>query len=170
MNRIAPAAPKVMESTLPGVGKKYVIRLDEGGHIAVIVKPDGERQLYHFLEDEDRPCDVLTLESAEAQQVAMLLGAQLIAAPDHEELQLALGQLDLEWVVLDEGSPLVGKTLLESQLRKRTGASVVAVLRDGEAIANPPIDTRFAVGDTVVIIGTPEQGEAARQALEGDAG
>ncbi|MFN2321709.1 MAG: cation:proton antiporter regulatory subunit [Trueperaceae bacterium] len=169
MNRRPPAVPRVKESTLPGVGKKYVIELEEGGHVAVIVKPDGERQMYHFLEEEDRPCDVLTLESAEAQQVAMLLGTQLIAAPDREELQIALGQLDLEWVKLHEGTPLVGKTLLESQLRKRTGASVVAVLRHGEAIANPPIDTRFEVGDTVVIIGTPEQGEAARRELEGDA-
>jgi TrkA domain protein len=169
MSRLAPATPKVKESTLPGVGKKYVLELEEGGHVAVIVKPDGERQLYHFLEDEDRPCDVLTLDGAEAQQVAMLLGSALVAAPDREELQLALGQLDLEWVKLDEGAPLVGKTLLESQLRKRTGASVVAVLRDGAAIANPPVDTRFEVGDTVVIIGTPEQGDAARRALEGDA-
>lgn len=168
MSRTAPV-PKVKESTLPGVGKKYVLQLDEGGHVAVIVKPDGERQLYHFLEDEDRPCDVLTLAGAEAQQVAMLLGNALVAAPDREELQLALGQLDLEWVKLDEGAPFVGKTLLESQLRKRTGASVVAVLRAGTAIANPPVDTRFEVGDTVVIIGTPEQGAAARRALEGDA-
>ena len=170
MNHLAPAAPKVKESTLPGVGKKYVLELEEGGHVAVIVKPDGERQIYHFLEDEDRPCDVLTLESAEAQQVAMLLGTQLVAAPDREDLQIALGQLDLEWVQLDDGSPLAGKTLLESQLRKRTGASVVAVLRDGVALANPPVDTRFEVGDTVVIIGTPEQSEAARRELEGDAG
>ena len=170
MNRHAAASPKVKESTLPGVGKKYVLELDEGGHVAVIVKPDGERQLYHFLEDEDRPCDVLTLESGEAQQVAMLLGTQLVTAPDREDLQIALGQLDLEWVKLDEDSPVVAKTLLESQLRKRTGASVVAVLRHGEAIANPPVDTRFEAGDTVVIIGTPEQGEAARRELEGDSG
>ncbi len=167
MSRNATAEPKVKESTLPGVGKKFVVALDEGGHVAVIVKPDGERQLYHFLEDEDRPCDVLTLDSAEAQQVAMLLGKPLVAAPDHDELQLALGALDLEWVKLAAGAPFVGETLLDSELRKRTGASVVAVLRDGAAIANPPVDTRFEVDDTVVLIGTPEQCAAARDALEG---
>lgn len=169
MNRVAPTGPKVKESTLPGVGKKYVVALDEGGHVAVIVKPDGERQLYHFLEHEDRPCDVLTLGGVEAQQLAMLLGSQLVAAPDREDLQLALGKLDLEWIEVEQGSPLEGHTLLQSELRKRTGASVVAILRDDAAIANPPVDTRFEAGDTVVIIGTPEQCDAARAALEGDA-
>ncbi|MDF1521355.1 MAG: hypothetical protein P1P87_00870, partial [Trueperaceae bacterium] len=116
MNRTAPTGPKVKESTLPGVGKKYVVALDEGGHVAVIVKPDGERQLYHFLEQADRPCDVLTLGGVEAQQLAMLLGSQLVAAPDREDLQLALGNLDLEWIKVEPGTPLEGHTLLQSEL------------------------------------------------------
>jgi len=168
MNRPPSAAPQVKESTLPGVGKKYVMPLDEGGHVAVIVKPDGERQLYHFLEGEDRPCDVLTLAGAEAQQVAQLLGPTLVAPPDHEDLQIALGQLDLEWIELAADSPLVGRTLLESDLRRRTGASVIAVLRGGEAIPNPAVELRFEVGDTLVIIGTPAQCDAARARIEGD--
>lgn len=158
--------PKLKESTLPGVGKKYVMNLDDGGHVAVIVKPDGERQLYHFLEHEDRPCDVVTLAAQEAQQVALLLGSRMVAAPDDEALQVALGQLDLEWVTVHEGSVLAGVTLLESDLRKRTGASVVAILRGDEAIANPQVDVRFTVGDTVVVIGTPDQTDAARAELE----
>jgi TrkA domain protein len=167
MSRHRVPSPKVRESTLPGVGKKYVLALDDGGHVAVIVTPGGERQLYHFLEDEDRPCDVVTLAAAEAQQVALLLGAQLVAPPDQESLQLALGQLDLEWIELEAGSPLAGRTLLESDLRKSTGASVIAVLRAGEAIPNPAVDQRFDVGDTLVIIGTPEQCAAARRRIEG---
>jgi TrkA domain protein len=166
MSRAIADEPKLKESTLPGVGKKYVMTLDEGGHVAVIVKPDGERQLYHFLEHEDRPCDVVTLEAAEAQQVALLLGKQMVAAPDNEALQVALGKLDLEWVIVDEGSAVVGQSLLESDLRKRTGASVVAILRGDEVLANPAVGTRFAVGDTVVVIGTPSQTDAARAELE----
>ena len=166
MSRAIADEPKLKESTLPGVGKKYVMTLDEGGHVAVIVKPDGERQLYHFLEHEDRPCDVVTLEAAEAQQVALLLGKQMVAAPDNEALQVALGKLDLEWVIVDEGSAVVGRSLLESDLRKRTGASVVAILRGDEVLANPAVGTRFAVGDTVVVIGTPSQTDAARAELE----
>lgn len=169
MNRPPSAAPQVKESTLPGVGKKYVMPLEEGGHVAVIVKPDGERQLYHFLPDQDRPSDVLTLAGGEAQQVAQLLGPTLVAAPDHEDLQIALGQLDLEWIELDAASPLTGRTLLESDLRRRTGASVIAVLRGGQAIPNPPVEQRFQAGDTLVIIGTPAQCDAARARIEGDA-
>lgn len=166
MTRTAPAQPKLKESTLPGVGKKYVLALDEGGHVAVIVKPDGERQIYHFLEHEDRPCDVLTLAPEEAQQVALLMAPSMVAAPDRDALQVALGKLDLEWIELDEGTAMVGRTLLESGLRSATGASVIAVLRGDTAIPNPAADTRFAAGDTLVIVGTPEQCAAARALVE----
>lgn len=166
MSRATADEPKLKESTLPGVGKKYVMSLDEGGHVAVIVKPDGERQLYHFLEREDRPCDVVTLEAGEAQQVALLLGKQMVAAPDNDALQVALGKLDLEWVIVDEGAAIVGRSLVESELRKRTGASVVAILRGDEVLANPDVHTRFSAGDTVVVIGTPSQTDAARAELE----
>lgn len=157
----------VREATLPGVGKKYVMPLRSGGNLAIIVRPDGERQLYHFLEDEDRPCDVVKVDGREAQQVANLLGAPMVAGPAEETLDLLLGALEIEWVTLEPASSLVGRTLGATQLRKRTGASVVAVMRDGRAIANPAVDVEFLVGDTLLLIGTPDQTEAARLLLEG---
>lgn len=155
---------EVREATLPGVGKKYVMPLRVGGNLAIIVRPDGERQMFHFLDDEDRPCDVVKIERDEAQQVANLLGRAMVASPDLDKMELVLGALEIEWVTLDEDSPLVGRTLAESEIRRRTGASVVAVIRGQDAIPNPPIDTRFEHGDTLLLIGDDEQTEAARQA------
>lgn len=161
---------EVREATLPGVGKKYVMPLRAGGNMAIIVRPDGERQLFHFLQDDDRPCDVVKVEKDEAQQVANLLGAPMVGAPELDDLQLVLGALEIEWVTLHERSELVGSTLGESQLRKRTGASVVAVIRGETAIPNPPIETVFEAGDTLLLIGDDAQTEAARRVVEGDAG
>lgn len=161
---------RVREATLPGIGKKYVMPLRAGGNVAIIVRPDGERQMFHFLEDEDRPCDVVKVERDEAQQIANLLGAAMVGAPDLDKLELVLGALEIEWVPLHDDSTLVGHTLAESRLRQRTGASVVAVLRGDTAIPNPPIDTQFEIGDTLLLIGDDAQTEAARRLVEGGAG
>lgn len=155
----------IREATLPGIGKKYVVPLRAGGNLAIIVRPDGERQLYHFQESEDRPCDVITVEQDEAQQLAILLGKPQVSAPDLEKLELALGALEIEWIELEETSLLVGKTLGASQLRKKTGASVVAIMRDDKAIANPDIDAEFRTGDTVLLIGSHAQTAAARDLI-----
>src|SRR5690606_31568647 len=155
----------VREVTLPGVGKKYVMPLRSGGNVAIVVKPDGDRQLFHFLRGDDRPCDVVKLDRDEAQQVANLMGGAMVAGPDLEKLELALGGMELEWVELPAGAPGVGQTLEGMALRRRTGASVVAVIRDDDAIANPNIDMPFEEDDTLLLVGTPAACEAAREIL-----
>lgn len=156
----------VREANLPGVGKKYVMPLREGGNLAIIVRPDGERQIYHFLEGDDRPRDVIKVDEEESQQIAQLMGKTLVAAPDLADLELVFGALEIDWVTLDENADMVGLSLGESQLRKRTGASVIAVMRDGQAIPNPPVDLVFREGDTLLVIGSPDQADAACDLLE----
>ena len=155
----------IREATLPGVGKKYVMPLRTGGNLAVIVKPDGERQMYHFLEEEDRPCDVIKVDDEEAQQIANLLGRPMVTAPDLEKLEFALGEMEIEWVELTSASPLVGRTLGNFPLRTETGASIVAIMRSEQAIPNPDVDTEFREHDTVLLIGSHAQTAAARELL-----
>ncbi len=156
----------IREATLPGVGKKFVMPLRAGGNLAVIIKPDGERQMYHFLEDEDRPCDVIKVDDEEAQQISNLLGRPMVTAPDLEKLELALGEMEIEWVELKEDSPLVGRTLNNFPLRTETGASIVAIMRNEQAIPNPDVDTEFKARDTVLLIGSHAQTDAARELIE----
>ena len=72
--------------------------------------------------------------------------------------------LDLTWVALAPDSALIGRTLGEMDIRGRTGATVVGIMRGGELQANPDIDFRFAADDLGAVIGRPEQ-LAAFQAL-----
>ena len=82
----------------------------------------------------------------------------------HELLEAA-NSLEVHWFRLDEGKLLLGKTLSEANLRAKTGASVIAILREGHLIANPKSMTVFQLGDRVGLIGEKEEIEAVEQLL-----
>lgn len=69
----------------------------------------------------------------------------------------AFDNVDIQWIDLAEPSPLIGQSLLQADIRARTGASVVAIVRDEQLIANPKSLTIFAAGDRIGVIGEPEQ-------------
>lgn len=62
--------------------------------------------------------------------------------------------------------PFVGQTLEEANLRARTGASVVAILRNSHLMANPKSMTDFEAGDRIGLIGDREQIEVVKKLLE----
>ncbi|RMF23782.1 MAG: hypothetical protein D6760_04740 [Deltaproteobacteria bacterium] len=71
-----------------------------------------------------------------------------------------------------DGSPAIGRTLDEIGLRRATGATVIAVVRDGRAMANPSLSTVVERGDILVLLGNHAEITAARAALDppGDLG
>ncbi|MGH2593799.1 MAG: cation:proton antiporter [Anaerolineae bacterium] len=77
----------------------------------------------------------------------------------------AVGSIEITWLRLPPGNPLVGQMLAEANLRARTGASVVAIMRDGQLMANPKSTTVFEAGDRIGLIGDREQIEAAEKLL-----
>lgn len=56
-------------------------------------------------------------------------------------------------IQLSPGAPAVGKTLRELDIRKNTGATVIAIAREGEANTNPGPDFLLQPDDIVVLIG-----------------
>ena len=81
------------------------------------------------------------------------------------ELLDAVNNIEIKWFRLSEGSSLVGKTLAEADLRSRTGASVVAILREQHLIANPKSMTVFQAGDRMGLIGDGEEIETAEKLI-----
>jgi CPA2 family monovalent cation:H+ antiporter-2 len=77
----------------------------------------------------------------------------------------AANSIEIRWFRLPEGNPLAGQTLADANLRSRTGASVVAILRGGELMANPKSMTVFQSGDRIGLIGDEEEVGAAGQLL-----
>jgi CPA2 family monovalent cation:H+ antiporter-2 len=66
---------------------------------------------------------------------------------------------------LPAGSPHAGKTLKEIDLRGLTGATVIAIEREGGARAYPSAEEPLRAGDQLVVIGTKEAVAAAQQLL-----
>jgi CPA2 family monovalent cation:H+ antiporter-2 len=98
---------------------------------------------------------------------------------DHDNLQInteeehrllqdlldAASSIKIEWFRLSEGNPLVGQTLADANLRAKTGASVVAILRRRQLIPNPKSMTIFEAGDRVGFIGDKQEMETVEKLL-----
>ena len=82
-----------------------------------------------------------------------------------EEMVRAAQTVELTWLSVLEGSPLVGQTLAGANLRAQTGASVVVILRDGKLLANPKSHTAFQAGDRLGFIAAPEQVAAVEEII-----
>ena len=61
------------------------------------------------------------------------------------------------------GSPAAGETIKALDIRARTGASVVAVLRGADTFRNPGASWCFEPDDEVRVIGEPAQIDALRR-------
>jgi CPA2 family monovalent cation:H+ antiporter-2 len=83
-----------------------------------------------------------------------------------DQLVAAVQGMDIAWRTIPAGSPLIGKSLAEVDLRAQTGASMIALVRDHHIHANPKSGTIFAAGDIVGLIGETEQIEAAEELLQ----
>ena len=110
----------------------------------------------------------------------MQAGAELVVATlakeSHHETgafpvvrRMLPGLGDFEPVHVAPGSEADGKTLGQLNLRGRTGASVIAILREGARIANPTAEDRLEAGDFVALTGSHDAIAAARPSLEGHA-
>jgi len=82
-------------------------------------------------------------------------------------LIMAFEGIEIGWATVGSHSPLAGISLAEANIRSRTGASVVAFIRDRKLTANPKSMTVFQPGDRIGLIGEQDQIEAARDLVGG---
>ena len=68
-------------------------------------------------------------------------------------------------MTLDAASPAVGGTVVTLNIRAKTGASIVAVVRNGEKVRNIGPEWEFAIGDTLIAMGDAHQMAALKDML-----
>ena len=76
---------------------------------------------------------------------------------------LHLPDVEVSSMRVEEGSPIVGKSLVELELRKKYGVTVLAVRRDSQTFPNPDVEMPFFTDDVLYVIGAPGKiAESAR--------
>ena len=151
---------------MPGIGSKFTLRLDSGGRLAVILHNDGKRELYYFrhVADEE-PRAVITLDDDEARQLGAVVGGAYERPKIVEDLEMALGELAIEWVPVPPGSPAIGHSLAECGFRARTGVTIIAILREPEPVTGAQPTDVIQEGDTLVTVGKLGQYKEFRRLL-----
>ncbi len=145
----------VEETLLPGVGVRHDFSTEDGRRLGVIVHRSGRRELLIYKKDDPDACRVVQLGDEDLRVLVELLGGTQIVERV-ANLQYAVEGLAIDWLSLPARSSTVGKTLGSTELRTRTGVSVVAVLRGETTYPSPEPDFEFAADDVAVVVGTPE--------------
>ena len=72
----------------------------------MILHNDGKRELYFFRRgDDDEPRAVITLDDDEARGLGAVIGGAYERPKIVEDLEMALGELQIEWVPVPDTSP-----------------------------------------------------------------
>lgn len=81
------------------------------------------------------------------------------------DLKLGLDSASTETVMIEPHSPIITKSLGELDLRGKTGATVIAVVHNGETKISPGAKYKLCANDTVVLLGASDSIEKATQVL-----
>jgi uncharacterized protein with PhoU and TrkA domain len=92
-------------------------------------------------------------------------GWRLRAPTIVEDLELALGELAIEWIRVPDDSPAIGHTLADCGFRARTRITIIAILRDPEPVAGAQPGDVIQRGETLVTVGRRGQYAAFRALL-----
>ncbi len=155
----------VSETQLPGVGVRHDFITHEGERIGVLSHRSGRRELLLYdREDPDSCRSVVHLDVDDTRTLSELLGVSKVSESVAAVQQQVEG-LAIDWLTV--GPAHAGTTIADSELRSRTGVSIVAVVRGDSTVPAPDPSFALLAGDVAVVVGTPEGIATAFDLLQG---
>ena len=146
----------VKEVLLPGVGLRYEFDNSDGDRIGVVAKRTGDFEVVLYAaEDLDVAHPLFRLTNDEAEALAQILGAPRIAER-FADLTREVPGLSAGQAVVRPGSPFVDRPLGDTGARTRTGASIVAIVREDEVLPSPGPQEVLRSADVLIVIGTDD--------------
>ncbi len=120
----------------------------------------------HVLKEFAVPDNVVAAQVAmvRAGQYSMLRGGPG-TAPPRSDLMRLLELTVTQTFLVEAGSRGAGRTIRELDLRRGSGASIIAIVREGRPTTNPDGDMRLEPNDVLVLVGAHKQLDAARALL-----
>lgn len=157
----------VRETILPGVGVRHEFTSEDGNDMAVIVHHDGRREIIAYHADDPDACTSLAnLSEHDTQTLGELLGVSHVTEVV-EEVRQEIEGVAVDWMLLSERCAATGNAIGSGEFRTRTGASIVAILRDNEPVPAPEADFVLQAGDVIVAVGPPAGLTELRALIEG---
>jgi CPA2 family monovalent cation:H+ antiporter-2 len=74
--------------------------------------------------------------------------------------------LEISWVEIGPGSPIIGASIKRLAIRTKTGASVVGVMHGKEFHSNPKAEYCFTEGDLIAVVGNKQERLAFKKMAE----
>jgi TrkA domain protein len=149
---------EVKTSELPGIGKRYSFSSSGGEHFVVILHQAGNREIYHFVdEDADEPDFSVNLTDEEARQLGVLLMGVDYQPVADDRMELLLKQFRIEWIKVSHDSCLAHKSIIDSRIRTVSGTTIIGIQRGEEIIGSPDVEETILPGDILMAIGKREQ-------------
>ena len=156
---------EVFETPLPGIGVRHEFMTSDGERLGVLTRRDGRRDLLLYDCDDPDSCRVtIELTPEDAAPMVELLGGSRVTER-LQDLRHEVEGLSIQWVTIPPSQSMAGRTIADGEIRTRTGASVVAVIRGDQSIPGPGPDFRLEPGDVVLLMGSEPAVEAAERLL-----
>lgn len=142
---------------MPGIGTKYELDTEEGDRVSIVYMEDEGVQLY-VRSGEGDFCSA-DLTPPEARRIGNVLTGAILETEEEEICMVfsSFADLKVKMHTYKLGIKTLGKSIANLSIRRRTGVTVVAVSRKGESLLNPSPSYVFDKGDSVLVIGNPEQ-------------
>lgn len=151
---------------LPGIGRRYDVLGRDGGRLSVVIhRRSGEREVFAYGPDEEKaPAWTIRLSDEQARHLGSILGGAYFKTAPVEELEAILGDHTIDWLTVPAGSPFAGRPIGEMAVRRRTGVTVMAIVREHKVLTGPMSEDVVKPGDRLVVAG-PRDGLAALRSL-----
>lgn len=146
----------ISEQDLPGIGRRYEIIAARGQRVALIIHHSGRRDLYVMDRHREDPTCVVELTDDQARRIGAILGGAFFKPAVVEEIERVVGEFVVDWVALSEDAAAVGRSIADLQVRRRSGMTVIAVVRGKTSITGPDPSEVLAAGDRLVVVGRRE--------------
>ncbi|MDP4153031.1 MAG: TrkA C-terminal domain-containing protein [Bacillota bacterium] len=146
-------SPETVRRSINILSEKGIVSVSQGSGAVIISRDKAldyirQSDMLNDFSDLRRRLKALYLERAQIDDKITGVMDELLNMTERFRYTDPVQTVEYE---LDFSSPIVDKTINESEFRKKTGATIVALKRKGKIILSPPADEYFLNGDVIVV-------------------